>query len=359
MIFLSPQEKHLWAAYARDIQDRQLHPDSWTGQIRTNLIPAFYFYIATVLLTQGPRELADLWLVAGRQAEQSDIFLSGYLIDYLKRYNGEFTQPGITFQDPRSYAFMKHIPFMADCRQENILQFADSLPVFTHPVRYVDIGCGDGDFTVQLLRHLVAVGKVASFSDILLVDPSAAMVNLAEGKVASVFPKTSIHAVHAPIQTVSSEINEHYDIALCSLSFHHMPAEDKRVHLGRIIPWIDHLLLFELDADHDTPQWCSPELAVSVYQAYGQVIELVRSYEAPPEVIMNCVDCFWMSELISILSEPRGVRSDYHMLRYQWIDLCRSVMGQEFTLLSEATPFAERYVSLFSLHFGRSEETAR
>lgn len=314
---------------------------------------AFIFYIGTLIIMKGPRWLADEWLLAGKQTEKSDIFLSGYLIDFLKRHEGKFIMPAITFEDPRSYVFMANIPFMTDCRQKNVFQFADSLPVFTRKVRYIDIGCGDGDFTLKLLSHLVNSGKIPGYSEILLIDPSSAMVRLASEKISSVFPDAVIKSVHTKIQEFTSGIDHRYDIALSSLSFHHMPIEEKRTHLSAIKPWIDHFLLFELDADHDSPERYSPELALSTYQAYGRVIDLVCSYDAPSEVITNCVECFWMSELISIMSEPRGERSDYHMLRYQWIDLCRTVFGDEFSLMSESTAFADKYFSLFTLHFGR------
>ena len=47
---------------------------------------------------------------------------------------------------------------------------------------------------------------------------------------------------------------------MSSLAYHHMPLEDKRVHLARLKPWIDHFLLFEMDANNDTPDLYSPEL---------------------------------------------------------------------------------------------------
>ena len=105
---------------------------------------------------------------------------------------------------------------------------------------------------------------------------------------------------------------------MSSLAYHHMPMEDKRVHLARLKPWIDHFLLFEMDANNDTPDLLSPELALSVYQSYGRIMDFVYAHDAPVDVVTDCIDSFLMTEVVSILTQRRGARSDYHMLRGQW-----------------------------------------
>ena len=58
---------------------------------------------------------------------------------------------------------------------------------------------------------------------------------------------------NARIQDCSAGINHHYDIVFSSLAYHNMPIEDKHIHLARLKPWIDHFVLFEMDANNDTP----------------------------------------------------------------------------------------------------------
>jgi len=65
----------------------------------------------------------------------------------------------------------------------------------------------------------------------------------------------------------------------------------------------------------------APELAVSLYQIYGGAVTFVLAHEAPREVIQASVDAFLIREMISVITQPRGLRSEYHMLRRQWIDL--------------------------------------
>lgn len=82
-------------------------------------------------------------------------------------------------------------------------------------------------------------------------------------------------------------------------------------------------------------------------------MDFVFSYDAPVEVVISCIDSFLMTELVSLMSEPRGVRTDYHMLRSQWHDLFKKSLGSEFTLRSDCTCYADEYLGLFTLHYGR------
>ena len=118
-------------------------------------------------------------------------------------------------------------------------------------------------------------------------------------------------------------------------------------------PWIDHFLLFELDANHDTPDLFSPELAFSLYQSYGRIIHNAFSDDTPLEVAVDSVDSFLMTELVSMLTEPRGVRTDYHMLRSQWHSLFQEVLCPEFSLRCDSSAYADEYVTLFTMHYGR------
>ena len=207
----------------------------------------------------------------------------------------------------------------------------------------------------MLLSHLVESGKVNQISEIHLVDPSPAMIALAKKTVGDAFPGITLTTENARIQDCSSGICDHYDIAFSSLAYHHMPLEDKRIHLTRLKPWIDHFLLFEMDANNDTPDLYSPDLAFSVYQSYGRIIDFVFAHDAPLDVVTDCVDSFLMTELVSILTQPRGERTDYHMLRTQWNDLFRTVLGPEFVLQCDSACYADEYMALFTMHYGRGE----
>ena len=132
-----------------------------------------------------------------------------------------------------------------------------------------------------------------------------------------------------------------------------MPVEDERLHLARFKPWIDHFVLFEMDANNDTPGLYSPDLALSMYQSYGLMIAFAFDQDVPSVEAINCVDSFLMTEVISILTELRGERTDYYTLRTQWHDLFKTVLGPEFFLRSDTSCYEDEHMGLFTLHYGR------
>ncbi len=73
-------------------------------------------------------------------------------------------------------------------------------------------------------------------------------------------------------------------------------------------------------------------------------------------MITGCIDSFLMTEIVSILTEPRGVRSDYHMLRSEWNALFCETLGPEFSLRSDSSCYADEYMQIFTLHYGRDRE---
>ena len=355
MLFLSAQEKNQWARYAKEIVETGKKPVTYEPKIRKNLFSAFCFYIGTLLAVQGHERRCNEWLKAGTMCEEDGLFSSTFLMGFLQRHNGKMIKPAIAFEDPRPFVHFTNVPIMKDARKQLVYQCAHTLPLFDNPVRFMDIGCGDGALTVMLLSHLLESGKINQISEIHLVDPSPAMIALAKKTVGDAFPGIPITTENARIQDCSAGISHHYDIAFSSLAYHHMPIEDKRVHLARIKPWIDHFVLFEMDANNDIPDLFSPDLALSVYQSYGRIIDFVFAYDAPLGVVTDCVDSFLMTELVSILTQPRGERTDYHMLRTQWNDLFKTVLGPEFLLQCDSACYADEYMALFTMHYGRGE----
>lgn len=355
MLFLSEQEKTRWARYAIEIAENGEKPATSKVKIRKNLFSAFCFYIGTLLAAQGHNSLGLEWLEAGSKCEDDGLFSSAYLMDFLQRHNGKMIKPAIAFEDRRPFVHFSNIPTMKTVRQRLVHRVAQSLPPFDQPVRFMDIGCGDGGLTVMLLSELLKSGKADTISEIHLIDPSPAMIELAKKTIGNAFPGIPITTENACIQDCSAGLCHHYDIAFSSLAYHHMPIEDKRVHLARLKPCIDHFVLFEMDANNDTPDLYSPDLAFSVYQSYGRMISFVFEHDAPPGEVTECVDLFLMTEVVSILTEPRGERTDYHMLRSQWNDLFTTVLGPEFSLRSDSACYADEHMALFILHYGRDE----
>lgn len=353
MYFLADREQQEWRALADDILERGAGPEACPATIRPELVPAFHFYIATFLAAHGRGDPAIAWAKAGTLIEEEGLFGCAFLLGFLQRYGGGLAKPAAVFADPRPFIHFTTVPLMQEARAAFVRLLGESLPAFSRPVRFMDIGCGDGALTVAVLSHLAGTGKIRSFAEVLLIDPSPAMASLAEKTVRAAFPDITVRIGHGKIQDCSAAIDHRFDIAMSSLAYHHMPVEEKRIHLQRLKGWIDHFLLFEMDADHDTHDRFSPALALAVYQSYGRIFDRIYAHDAPVEVANECIDMFLMTEVASILSDPRGERSDYHMLRGQWKQLLDDVLGPEFVLRGDSPCSSDEYLGLFMLHYGR------
>ena len=354
MLFLRHSESAQWTDLGREIAAKRLQPFDLHGKVRDRLIPCFRCYAGGMLMSKKQEELGRKWFQAGVLEEDEGLFFNGFVNSFLERQHGKFIMVEKPFADPRPFMHFASVPVLIKCRAEFVRQACDSLPRFDHPVRIMDIGCGNGALTVDFVQRLQQVGKAADIGQILLVDPSPAMVELAVKTVGQVFPPALIRGVNKSIQDFSHTLNEHYDIALSSFAYHHIPYETKLFTLRKLASWIDHFVLFELDANDDLPELNSPELALGVFQLYGRVIDWVFSHEGPVDLAIAAVDNFLMAEVVTMLTLPRGERTDYHALRSQWHDLFRNGFGPEFTCLGDTTTLAEDYIDLFTMHYGRT-----
>ena len=152
------------------------------------------------------------------------------------------------------------------------------------------------------------------------------------------------------LEEISGSLPDGYDIAVGSLAVHHMPAEKKRLHLANVGEKVDHLAIFEMNADHDYPEQHSPNLSASIYQTYGRAIDFLFAHDAPLDVAIPAVDCFLLTEVVSMLTQPRGQRTEYHMLRNQWHDLLRETLKENYSCWSESASYSDDYVEMFTLH---------
>jgi len=354
MLFLSGDEKAHWRTLGGRVRASTTSPHDLEREFRPSLWPMFCFYAGTLLAADGEERGAMAWLVAGARAEGgSSLLTNTFALGFLHRQNGRFVAPEAAFTDPRPWVHFAGVPAMRSSRQRFIEQCGASLPRFQRPLRVLDIGCGDGGLLASLIRHLRLIGTISDVGEALLVDSSPAMVALARETLGTAVAPASVRVLNDRIEAVSAAIDGHFDVALMSASYHHMPWEHKALHLERLRPRVDHVLLFEVSANHDLPDLGSPELAASVYQTYGRLIDAVFAHDAPVELANACVDRFLMPEEVSLLTQPRGERTDYHMLRTQWHELFRRALGDEYSCWCDATAYADDFVELFTLHYGR------
>ena len=351
MLMLSIQEKKLWNNLSKKVLEHKADSDGMISEIRFELQPAFQYFIGALLAAKERMEEAKKWFEAGMEKET--VPANSYMLEFIERHGGRFTIPQITFSDPRPFVHFTEVPQIKTSREKFIKYCGHSLPKFNRPISIMDIGCGSGAFLVNMINHLRSIGKVNDIKEVLLLDPSSNMLELAKNNVSRIFPHAKIEVLNQRLEEVSGKISSKYDIALGILSIHHMPFEKKMIHMKNLSKSVDHFLIFEPHANHDTPELFSPELAVSVYQVFGRPTDFVLAHPGPKEIVRKCVDFFLMTEAISLLTQPRKIRTEYHMLRTQWHDLLKKSLPPEFTCLFDSTCYTDDYLEFIAIHYGR------
>jgi SAM-dependent methyltransferase len=353
MLFLGKDESKAWKELASRIMDSGGKILPVEEYVRPGLIPAFHYHAGTMLLARGMNEAGRNWIVSGMAGEQGGLFSNAFLASYLGRNHGRLVVPETIFADPAPYVHFAGTPVLAESRVAFRNHCVHALPKFTKPVKIMDIGCGHGMVMADLLRELIRSGNIPGVEEILLIDPSEGMLKLAKENVSKFFPEAKITLSQAKIESLSDRITGYYDLALASLSYHHMPYETKLHHLSRLRDHLGYFILFELDANNDTPDLYDPELTLSVYQSYGALMDFIFAWDAPVELAIASIDRFLMSEAIYFFTEPRGKRTDYHMLRAQWHQLFSEGLGREFGCLTDSTCFGNENLGLFTMIYGR------
>ena len=353
MIFLSDTEKAEWRRLADHIESGRVEPGRCTVDIRPSLLPAFHYFVGTRLGARRQQALGQAWIDSGTGSERQGLSSNTFLSSFLRRHGGHWGMPAVCFEDPAPFVHFSGVPPLELARQAFLDQCAASLPVFSEPLRIIDIGTGDGRLLARLLARLLETGVIPDVGEVQMVEASEAMGQLATHHLREAFPSARVHATRGRIEENSSRLDGRFHVALSSLAFHHMPFEDKVLHLGRIAPHVEHFVIFELGAHHDTPEQGSPELALSIFQSYGRMIDFVFAHDAPIRTAVDCVDNFLMTEVMSFVLQPRGARTDYHMLRSQWHDAFRRGLGEGFACLCEATASQDPSIDLFTMHYGR------
>lgn len=350
MYNLAADEQALWKDLARQAGEGKLTPRSPLDAIRAALRAHFHFYMGGLLAGAEKHEAAGEWFREG--ALEEDGIFNAIMANYLARHDGRFYMPEKIFADPGHYEHFTTVPMVVAMR-EKFLRFApSSLPVIDHALTILDVGCGDGSLLALLLKQLLASGRVKKIRRAVLVDSSAGMLDVARGKLQKAFPDLEVDCRHGRIQECAAALPPDIDVALLSLAYHHMPVSDKAIHLRQMAGRVGHVLLMEMDGDNDTPEMGSPELAVSVYQSYGPLIDAIFAHDAPIAVSQGCVDNFVMAEVISLLTQPRGNRNDYHMRRGQWERVfSENLVGHRFR--GETTVLASDGCEFFACHWSK------
>jgi SAM-dependent methyltransferase len=352
VLTLRPADVATWSELLPQVLSGKLEPsDRAENRLEPEQVGAFRFFAGTALAARADAR-APTWLGAGAAVDGPELRASDYVAELLLR-SGHLAAPASAFADPRAYVHFSTLPAMRACRAEFVSFAVDSLPPASGSLRVLDVGCGDGGMLAELLPALLSAGRWDEVSAVTLLDPSPSMLASSKARIASEWKGARVDGRVARLEDVARSLEGPYDLVVGSLSLHHMPSEVKRRTLAALAPSMEHLLLLELDADHDTPEVGSPRLAASIHQTYGWLLAQILGPDTPDPVARESADQFVAPELVSLLTRPRGARSEYHMARGAWMDLLADALGPDIRPLGTRTALATPHADLFALHLGR------
>lgn len=351
MFLLSDNAVERWKALGRTAASKTSTPPPTVARdIEEDLKAPFYYFVGTMFGAKGKMAAAKKWLGEGQRVEPFPA--CAYMLDLIGRQGDTMKIPEFTFTNPKPWEYFSSLPELRTARENFLQRAVQSLPGFERPFSLLDIGCGNGDMGVRLIRELLDARKITEVRSVMLLDPSRRMLKLAQENMKKAYPAAKVRCLETKLEN-AGPLDDDYDVALASSSIHHMPAETKKAHIEKLGGSIDHFLLLELEGNHDYPEMHSPELAFSAYQVFGRALQFIFSQDAPADVQRQCADIFLMTEAISILSQPRGQRTEYHMLRSQWRALLDEALGEEFCCVCDSTCYADPYVEQVMMHYSR------
>jgi hypothetical protein len=335
MYYLAHDERSLWQTLEGRALAGTLTPADRLDDLRCALRPSFHFQMGGLLNAGGQEARALDWFRAG-SLEEGGMF-NAVMAAFLDRHGGRLRMPEAPiFADPRPYEHFTTVPTVMGMRSRFLDFAASTLPRFAAPLTIVDVGCGDGSLLVLLLNRLLEAGRVDRIGRVVLVDSSAAMLDLAGRKIAEAFPGVPVDRRLGRIQEHAGTLPEGMDIALLSLAYHHMPRDEKAVHLRELAAGSTTSSSWRWTGTTTPPisippNWLFPSISPTVHHRRHLCPRCPHRREP------GCVDNFIMAEVISLITQPRG---------YATITTCSGCSGRGSSRkTSPATPAAGRLPS--------------
>lgn len=210
---------------------------------------------------------------------------------------------------------------------DTIKEFATLNPPPNNSPTIIDIGTGNGVLISEIIKQLILDFSLKEIN-LILLDQSPEMLNAAikycQESLAIPLKITPIcSTVENMIKNpeILSHITETFWFINAAASLHHLPKETKLPTLKFIRNLSVPCLITECQGNHDQPEKNSPELVYSVAEFYGFFIEDLNHCNVSEKDKEICLHNLVLTEAITILSNTRNSRKDYHALISEWEDL--------------------------------------
>jgi hypothetical protein len=123
-----------------------------------------------------------------------------------------------------------------------------------------------------------------------------------------------------------------------------MPDTDKVRVLGELKNLAPFLLITEGHANNDITEKDSPEFVYSVATNYNYYISNVLEAPLTEADKKHCINEFLLTEVLTMLTNDRDKRIDYHATSEQWADYAERA-GYKVAKISKAVAIPQRTIT--------------
>lgn len=182
------------------------------------------------------------------------------------------------------------------------------------PGSLVDLGCGDG--------RVARAALVASIGRVDLVEPSAALLDLAAGALAGLVPDVRAHTATAADFLAGAAAGERWDVAQSTFALHTMPAGERASVLSALAGRVGRLFMAEFDVPAFADR--SAEHAAYCAERYERGL---REYDGDAVVAQG----FLMPVLVGQFA-PGAVRHTHEQPASAWVAELRAAGFADVTV---------------------------
>lgn len=334
-LYLKPSAKDLHTTLKSAVERREsletLADACQAIALSENELAAPFLYAAILEASYGPRDPQQIERALSLLTKAADHPFGQAMARFLKTY-GAFEPITRAFQSRVPYDVWTQSRFYKTYRTGTLGAFQNfleqSAPDMVAVPIICDIGPGNGVLLSDVVSNIFDGYKLPKLK-VLLVEPFACMITASRDLLHKQFgDKIECVSLQDKIQDLSADKllramgGASPWFVMASASLHHMPWEKKSNILKILAPLFPRLVLSEFEAPHDKPELFSPELVYSVTNSYGFYIEDVLTTCPDSEGRKwQCIDEFFMTEAIMMLTKDRLDRIDYHAPLAEWKDL--------------------------------------